>query len=599
MCGVVAIAGGCSDDLGLGSDPDESGGASGGLQPPAAIQRFDVQLRASGSFRPGDPVQITLTGRANLRTGDAEVRLVLPEVAAARQSSWDRVHIPLGEPLAPELSDRGALSHGQSLTRTANVVIPRPGYYQVVASILQRSRADGDEATARGELNQDVAHAELWLWISESGGKATARFDPTLFPAGTWVVPGPLTPTTQSRPGGVGPTPAAARLSALPGAPRGSHAGTAGYVQSHAVYYDNDTGANAPIPNARAEYTVYSRSGALIRTDRMNTDATGNSSETCYSDANGYGTYRYSVLLDNDRVGMETPVVLDISGDFAYDCGQAFTDVVPSTQSWGKERAHVFVGLDTGIRNADRIFQFSRAKILVRLDSAITYSRYDWGGSDMLLIDTKPDPPYADQIWGTYGAFVHLHEYGHAFHETALGGVKRYYNCPEPHYMQTSTNLGCALAEGFPDYFAVVARGSAMGTMESDIERAIYSPGPTSAYGVAAGTNGGMIEGAVASFLYDITDPANETHDLTAYPGRYVVDIIRTCQVYLNGAWQLNTGVDHLVYCFQGTIDSDASLFGRTVPTSLTYSATDPEAYSTRYGKIRKSYRRNLFGYTN
>lgn len=600
VCGIVVVTGACGD-LGLGSDVD--GGGSGGLRPPAAADRFAVQLRASGSFRPGEPVQITVTGRANLRTSDAQVRLVLPEVAAARESGWNGFHLPMDHPLTPELAERSAMSHGQSLTRTANVVIPRPGYYQVVASLLRGSAAGDDERPARGELDQDVAHAELWLWISESGGKVTERFDPSLFPAGTWAVPGPLTPTTGPRPGASAAPAAdartAARLSAAPGGARGSHAGTAGYVQSHAVYYNNDKAAVAPIPNARAEYTIYTRGGALVRTDKMNTDATGNSSVACYSDAGGYGTYRYRVLLDNDRVGMETPVVLDISGDFAYDCGGAYTDQVPSTQTWGKERAHVFVGLDQGIRNADRVFAFSRAKILVRLDGAQPYSTYDWNGSDMLLIDTQPTAPYADQIWGTYGAFVQLHEYGHGFHEKALGGVKRYYSCPEPHYMETRTTLACALAEGFPDYFAVVARGSAMGTMESDIERGIYSPGSTSAYGVAAGTNGGTIEGAVASFLYDITDPANETHDQTAYPGRYVVDIIRTCQVYVGGAWQLNTGVDHLVYCFQGTIDSDASLFGRTVPTSLTYSATDPEAYSTRYGKIRRSYRKNLFGYDN
>ena len=597
LCGMVVVAGGC-DDTGFGSD--EGSGGSTTLAPPPGADRFAVQVRATGSFRPGQLVQITVTGRANLRTRDATVRLVLPEVAAARAAGWSGMHLPVGEPLAPDLSERSALAHGQSLTRTANVVIPRPGYYQVVATLEREAPADDDERPSRGELSQDVAHAEIWLWIAESGGKATDRFDASLFPAGTYAIPGPLTPTTQSRPGASSDAPAAVRTSLAPGGPRATHAGSAGYVQSHAVYFNNDKGTTSPIPNARAQYTIYTRGGAVVRTDKINTDATGNSYTTCYSDANGYGTYRYTVYLDNDRVGMETPVVIDLSGDFAYDCGKAFTDEVPSTQSFGKERAHVFVGLDQGIRNADTKFQFSRAKIMVRLDGTLQYSTYDWNGSDMLWIDTQPNTGYADQVWGTYGAFVQMHEYGHGFHEKALGGVKRYYSCPSTyHPMQNVTSLACALAEGFPDYFAVVARGSEMGTMESDIERGIYSPGSTNLYGVAAGTNGGQIEGAVASFLYDISDPANETHDQTAYPYRYVIDVIRTCQVYLNGAWQLNTGVDHLVYCYQGTIDSDASLFGRTVPTSLNYSATDPEAYSTRYGKIRKNYRKNLFGYTN
>ena len=67
LCGMVVVAGGC-DDTGFGSD--EGSGGSTTLAPPPGADRFAVQVRATGSFRPGQLVQITVTGRANLRTRD-------------------------------------------------------------------------------------------------------------------------------------------------------------------------------------------------------------------------------------------------------------------------------------------------------------------------------------------------------------------------------------------------------------------------------------------------------------------------------------------------------------------------------------------------
>lgn len=48
-------------------------------------------MKASGSFRPGQPVQITVNARGLLRTSNAEVRLVLPEVAALRAGGGQRI----------------------------------------------------------------------------------------------------------------------------------------------------------------------------------------------------------------------------------------------------------------------------------------------------------------------------------------------------------------------------------------------------------------------------------------------------------------------------------------------------------------------------
>ena len=77
-----------------------------------------------------------------------------------------------------------------------------------------------------------------------------------------------------------------------------------------------------------------------------------------------------------------------------------------------------------------------------------------------------------------YGQFVQAHEYGHAFQYFLEPTVKQsyYYDCPNPHSMGTSTYHGCALAEGFPDYYAVTVGGTHTGYFRTDIENGRYSP---------------------------------------------------------------------------------------------------------------------------
>lgn len=588
---TLAAAAACDD---LGTSPDLDGGG-GALSAPPSMDRFSVEVGASGSFRPGQPVQIRVTSRANLRTSDAEIRLIAPELATMREHG-PGMHAPPGHAPTPEFSHRQGLGKGESATRTATLTFPVPGYYRVVASTLQRSDRAQDELPPDGYGDQNVAHDVVWLWIAESGGRATETFQPELFPAGTHAVAGPLTPQSQPRPGAGAPGSASRHASAalLAAEPRGSHSGITGWVDSHITYYNQDTGTSTPIPNASYEYLIYSSSSALVETRRGTTDASGLSYTQCYQDAGGYGTYRLRILLDNDRLKFRVPVVFEISGAFASDCGRVFNDVVQDTND-GTRRAHVYTNLNKGIRNGDAFFGYQRAAIWVRLDPGAAYSTYDWAGSKELIIDTAPGTNYGDQVWGTYAAFVQAHEYGHAYQDDVLGGARRYWNCPINHPVEAQTNLQCALAEGFPDYYAVVVMGNATGFWATDIENARWSPGTPSS-GLPAGTNGARIEGAVAAFFYDITDPANEPHDQTAYSGRYVADIMRTCQVYAGGSWRMYDGVDHLAYCFLGTI-TDTGMFGRsTVPTSMQEGANEPEPYETRYFKIRKNYQRNLFG---
>jgi hypothetical protein len=477
------------------------------------VARFGVDVRASGSFRPGQPVQITVNARGNLRTSDAEVRLVLPEAAALRAGGGQRMHVHVGEAPAAELKERMPLGRGQAVTRTANVTFAQPGYYQVIASVEQRSDNSADEQDAEGLPANNVEHHMIWLWISENGGTVTEDFEAARIPAGMHVAPGPLTPQTEPLPGTSGERATGPGTAPRPAGVRASHAPYAGWVDIHAGYSNPDAGgAFTAIPNARYEFYIYTAGGAYVETRSGVTGSDGLAYTQCYSDASGtYGSYRFRVFLDNERVTMSVPMAIDHTGWFSSQCGTVV--YAQTTTDATKMSAHVYTNLDRDIRFSDSYFGTQRGDITVRVEHA-AYSTYDWHTTHQLIIDTTVDATYTtSQVWGVYGQFVQAHEYGHAFQYFLEPTVKQsyYYDCPNPHSMGTSTYHGCALAEGFPDYYAVTVAGTYTGYFRTDIENGRYSP--------TTPANGSKTEGAVASFLFDMTDPANETHDQTAYSG--------------------------------------------------------------------------------
>lgn len=139
------------------------------------------------------------------------------------------------------------------------------------------------------------------------------------------------------------------------------------------------------------------------------------------------------------------------------------------------------------------------------------------------------------------------HEYGHAVHHIVLGGIKHTSgSCGASHATTDYTNYGCAYYEGFADYHAAVVRGAA-GLFFSDVVNG-YNHG---------GQSGAINEIGVASFLYDLTDAAgDEAFDPVQYPTSYVADVWRTCDThYIITGWQSASGIDHMIYCFEETVD--------------------------------------------
>lgn len=110
--------------------------------------RFEIDLEIDGPLKPGHPIHLTVRGGARFATQDAEVRLILPEVAAAERSSWELIEIPVGEDLPPHLRIRKGFAAGETFRERATVTIPEPGYYYVLATVLQHS--DGQNGITSG-----------------------------------------------------------------------------------------------------------------------------------------------------------------------------------------------------------------------------------------------------------------------------------------------------------------------------------------------------------------------------------------------------------------------------------------------------------------
>jgi hypothetical protein len=199
------------------------------------------------------------------------------------------------------------------------------------------------------------------------------------------------------------------------------------------------------------------------------------------------------------------------------------------------------------------------------------------------------------------------HELGHAAHEKALNGNVAGGSCPSPHYLDGAYNLACAYSEGFGNFHAAAIRSSEIGYYYSYFQYNDGYPGHTYSGNTVTGTStdGSINESAVAAFLLDLTDSDSETHDLTAYPGSYVSQVIRTCEVYRRiswiSTWVRATGVDHLTYCFENQVDpavTGSSVYFTTRspdPTGQRESAAEPFGSWNRWN-IRTVWLRDLYG---
>jgi len=104
-----------------------------------------------------------------------------------------------------------------------------------------------------------------------------------------------------------------------------------------------------------------------------------------------------------------------------------------------------------------------------------------------------------DNIWTAYGQFGKAHEYGHAWDHEIIGEIQG--SCDGSHSFGQPNTIGCAIKEGWADFFSVLTL-------------------PTAGYFIAEPYRGvtPRDEGAVASYFFDLVDNASRPWARTQYP---------------------------------------------------------------------------------
>ncbi len=565
LVGAALVLGGCSDEAApiapiLEQDrPDVT--ADDHLEPQAR-DRFHLNVSVAGSLKPGEPFQVRAWVRGLLSTAEVDFRIVLPEVEFARQTNWRVDRSPVGLTIGSVSEQRAPLPAGAELEANARITIPAAGVYRVLAIVVKRSSEPDFEGSVAIHHTQ---FKEVWVRVSERGGGVTLTQEAVTFEKQFVPSPGPFRLTAAHK---------------APGAtPRDDPSAQAvDNAQFQFVYYHSELGVYRPVAGAWFYFEEYDAiDGTLLGTWSAIADANGLVPAPCYS----YPNTRVESYLD-----LGNPDVFIQNGRYSYggrDCSVALeTIILPSDPS------HVYVNMTRIIPASRAFFSASRGRVSVALLNTIPVSRY-FPSPERIEIATAGNNRAVFN--SPYGAFTQAHEYGHAMHYGGLGGYDHNGGpCPDPHYIYGPGTLGCAFREGFADYHAVVTFGADVGYFLPNIEsNAYYSSG-----------DGSIIEGPVASMLYDLTDPANEAFDAVHFPGSYVGGTIRSCRLFggYPSTYRPN-GSDHLVYCFERVVDAGTKSYFPTRssvfrPTQVTSNVAAPAGWSL--GAVRAIWRRNLRG---
>lgn len=430
------------------------------------IERFGVSLEAVGSFRPGTPVSITVNVTTSIPTPAADISIFTPELSAEREASG---RVALSSRVPAARSYRVAMAAGETVRRSFAIVLPEPGYYRI--SVAATEGAAGPRIIG-GRPIIGAAVAEVWLWIHQDSGRASSRFDPSVFGRGRVQVGGPSLPRQH-----------------VPGAP-GPMNLSEGCDTWRAVFWNQDL----------AQYTVLPAGivAGVIREDQtgspvaeinvqLNTDGTFT---VC---AGPEYSYTGTIGLADQYINIQNPSAAGYFGGGPTTGATYDLNVDPAA-------GRVFMNMRAVSAAAQARFGRPRGAIGVKIQScpSIDTSCYKLS-EDRIYIKSS-------HVWNgtfsTYAAFVQAHEFGHAYHHTALGGIVNP-NCPNPHYLHLPSGLECAYAEGMASFVAVVAFGEFLDE-DSFYEFDNYY----------SGGDGAQIEGAVTATLYDLVDDASSPPSL-------------------------------------------------------------------------------------
>jgi hypothetical protein len=543
------------------------------------LPRFTLAISAEGILRPGTPITVRATVRANLATQSVDVRLVMPEFEVAKANGWRVGRGRTGVALPARAQRTEAFAAGQQRTFTDQVVIPEPGYYRVALSAMQQS---GEPVVDNGRWVPTAAYTEIWLLVDETGGSVTQTFDPALLPDSVLPQPGlrrpRVAPLARHGPANVRESGAQpSRTGVVEARPMSD-----GTRLRQLVYYNPDVGGLQPVPGVSVRWDIYDgQYGTHTGNGSAVTDGGGYFEAPClasYEQMSGTWSMASGYAVMNYTGGY---------GDSGCDPGEQ-QYVLPSGESW------LYVHLNRFAPWSHGLLAQSRGPVAVWHDRNLNGANYR-SQYDRITIGREPF------IFYEFGRFTLAHEYGHALHEKALNGNAAGGQCPSPHYLDGYYNLECAFSEGFANFVGAASQniwnvGLYYRNIVDYTNNAWYS----------AGADGSIQESAVAALLYDMADSpggdgsASEPWD--GVGGAYQVALtIKQCVLQTASGYATRPrGADHFVYCAERNIDSGVrSTYFRTrsatwFPTAILGNANYTGDWPV--AAIRPVWRKNLYG---
>jgi hypothetical protein len=557
---------------------------------------FNVELSATGSMQPGRPIDVHVRVRANLPVADAELVVTTPDLWRKAVPTFDSrfSRAPQGG-VKPRASRRAGWQKGQAMNETVRLTIPAPGYYRVTASVFARSELPGsvDGAEVVGDI-----HREIWLRVDKRGGRYTASFDTLAFPAEAERRAGPLHCTVdldEERRGKKRDPACDGALVTLydpeenPDGPVAMAIGDEICIMSVATGCEGGGGCDVgmdhclPDPCLVDPYSCsptpyvppapvdpcYAGTHLCIEFFYRDTRFTparevpapeGTLVEGSYQDRDCFITCwweeeRSTFVRANSlgRVMLQCPssstekrlrTAYEFLDDFtAVSRSEWYGPMVRGTCPRGWQRvemvanqeAFVFGNMRKSAQHAVLAFGRSSPRVRVDFDGG-TLTEWGLQGTSWYDAPRNTISINQDAIWrpGT-----HAHEYGHSFHNMALGGIGHIYISGWPeHDFEGEWNGAKALLEGFAEFFeTLVLPGT------SSIHKGVRwpehweNPLPT----------GPDSEARVAAYLWDVIDYADEgssyeslwgtvpgvhapeTFDLVQIAPRTLGEVIDTC----------------------------------------------------------------------
>lgn len=525
----------------------QSDGPTGNM---AGRKWFDVSIEVSGNLKPNDPINIAVTYTSNFATTDADLRITLPEIESAKMSDWGNEYkTPIGIQLPAKLESSQGLAAGGQVVQNTSFSIPAAGIYRVHAS-AKSEKILADETT---DKVQPTTHATIWLLVDDEGGKVLTTFDPEAIPDGFRRQPGPFVKlgpgepkpdrSDQPMPAQTGSVETLGSVASLATGVFGTCSSDKVCIQN--VYYDADLHGHQLVPAVGYQYR-YDLGGpeGNVATGEGFADANGRFDIPCPpSGATTSGT----ISFDDSRA----KIVPGTTRIFSLgDCGEVTQVHLQS------ERARTWVVAWYSITKSRDLFP-ARQKIEIWVDHADSDPNtcvYDPTDDVIELISDSE----SGCIWGRFGLFALPHEYGHALHAKKLGGLAPIPGGCPGHRPGRPSSLACAYNEGFADYHGLVAEPTVYRIAERtwfDHERMETN------FWFRAEDNpsddGSLDEAAVAAFFYDLTDPANETHDRLDIGEAALATIMNDCGVRTTGSsWNSPDGIDHLIWCLENQVDT-------------------------------------------